>query len=123
MCFTAFARIVNEDVGVLRKGALHLDPLGERLGCDLRDAPLGERGKGDRLRHRLELALLHLVHVEERVDHAQKLADVRLRKSQELVELLAARLELTHSDQLHECDDAVCEIADVVTEHPDELFA
>src|SRR6266568_3882358 len=60
---------------------------------------------------------------EEGVDHPEELADVRLRKSQELVELLTAGLELPHPDQLHERDDAVGEVPDVVAEHPDELFA
>src|SRR5437867_810444 len=115
--------VVDEHVDVVRKSALHLDALGERFGHHLRDAPLGERGERDGLRHSLELSLFHLVDVEEGVDHPQELADVRLRESEELVELRTTRLELPHPDQLHECDDAVGEVPDVVAEHADELFA
>src|SRR5438067_437569 len=115
--------VIDEDVRILRESALHLDTLRERFGCDLRRAALGERGERDGLWHRLELAFFHLVDIEESVDHPQKLADVRLRESQQLVELLTAGFELSHPDELHERHDAVREIADVVAEHANELFA
>ena len=56
--------VIDEHCDVLRQRALELDPLRERFGHDLRDAALGERRERDDLGHRLELALLHLVHVQ-----------------------------------------------------------
>ena len=116
-------RIVDEDRGIRGERGVELDPLGERLGGHLRQAALGQSREPDDLGHRLELALLHLVDVEKGVDHPQQLADVRFRESQELVEVLTAGLQLSHSHELHECDDAVGEVPDVMAEHADELFA
>ncbi len=94
-----------------------------RLGRKLRHALLREILDAHDLLVRLKPTLLHLVDVEERVDHAQQLGDVRFREPQQLAELGTRRVELTETDKLEKRDKAVREVADVVAEHADELLA
>src|SRR5438445_13422501 len=102
--------VVDADGGVAHV-ARDGDVLRASLGLDLGDALARELLEPERLRDRLEPALLELVYIEERVDHPQHLAHVRFGKTEELRELGARGVELTHADELQEGHHAVREVA------------
>ena len=69
-------------------------PTRPRLGGQLLHALLREIGEVRHLRIGLEPALLHLVDVEQCVDHPQELGHVRLGETEQLAELAQSQSEI-----------------------------